>query len=79
MGIFGVAPEGVELRKDICSVIAFTTLLERRLILFQRKRADPPTHSIWIKKVMSYIQLEKIKYMIRGSKRKFQDIWSPLF
>lgn len=33
--IFGAAPEGIELRKDIRSVIAFTTLLARRLILFQ--------------------------------------------
>jgi hypothetical protein len=57
MGIFGVVPEGIDLRKDIHSVIAFTTLLARRLILFKWKRVDPPTHGSWIKEVMSYIQL----------------------
>lgn len=42
MGIFGVVTEGIDLRKDIQSVIAFTTLLARRLILFKWKRVDPP-------------------------------------
>ncbi len=46
MGIFGVVPEGIDLKKDIHSVIAFTTLLARRLILFKWKRVDPPSHGV---------------------------------
>lgn len=73
MGIFGVAPEGIVISNDTHSVIAFTTLASH-LRLFCWKRPEPPTHRSWLKVVMSYIQLEKIKYTTRGSKRKLRHM-----
>lgn len=60
LAVFGTSPESTVLTVGMCNVIAFTTLLARRLILFHWKKTEPPTHNRWVKEVMCYIQLEKI-------------------
>lgn len=58
-------------------VIAFTTLLARRLILFKWKQNTPPSFTHWVKDVMYFLHLEKIKYTLRGSSQSFLKIWRP--
>lgn len=58
-------------------VIALTTLLARRLILFKWKQHTPPSFSHWIKDVMYFLKLEKIKYTLKGSSQTFLKVWRP--
>ena len=58
-------------------VIAFTTLLARRLILFKWKHASPPSHSRWIKEVVHCLKLERIRFSLRGSLKTFRTTWGP--
>lgn len=74
---FGVAPSNSGLSKYDSHLIAFSTLLARRLILFNWKSSAPPTHSRWIREVMSALKLEKIRCTVQGSAKKFQKTWYP--
>uniref|UniRef100_A0A8C4SC52 Reverse transcriptase domain-containing protein n=1 Tax=Erpetoichthys calabaricus TaxID=27687 RepID=A0A8C4SC52_ERPCA len=58
--VFGVLPDGLELEKDKQTVIAFTTLLARRLILLNWKNPNSPLISQWETDVLYYLKLEKI-------------------
>lgn len=58
-------------------VIAFTSLLARRLILFKWKQNTPPSFSHWVKDVMYFLHLEKIKYTLKGTSQSFLKIWRP--
>ncbi|KAF3845137.1 hypothetical protein F7725_008300 [Dissostichus mawsoni] len=58
-------------------VIAFSTLLARRLILLKWKQHSPPSFSQWVKDVMYFLQLEKIKFLLRGSSNTFIRTWKP--
>lgn len=58
-------------------VIAFTTLLARRLILLRWKQRAPPSFSHWIKDLMYFLKLEKTKYTLKGSSQTFTKIWRP--
>lgn len=61
------------------SFIAFVTLLARRLILLKWKSAIPPLHSHWVRDVLHFANLEKIRYLLRGSQQQFSRIWDPFF
>lgn len=56
-------------------VIAFITLLARRLILFKWKQHTEPSFSHWVKDVMYILKVEKKKYQ-RHSQRILK-IWRP--
>lgn len=43
-------------------VVAFTTLLARRVILLKWKRALPPSHNSWLREVLTHIKLEKVRF-----------------
>ena len=77
--LFGLTP--VESRDSLPNkayvVIAFTTLLARRLILLNWKQRTPPSFSKWIKYVLYFLQLEKIKYTLKGSAQNFVKVWRP--
>ena len=77
ISLFGVAPTDAFFTGHQLNMIAFCCLLARQLILFKWKDARPPTYSQWIKEVMGHIHLEKIRYTIRGSTRKFYLTWQP--
>lgn len=79
IALFGVAPEDASLSKREVNMVAFCSLLARRLILFKWKDPIPPTHSHWIREVMCHLKLEKIRYTVRGSTEKFYNIWQPFF
>ena len=77
IAIFGTMPPEVSLNNVKGNVLAFCTLLARRLILFRWKDPLPPTYSHWIREVMQFIKLERIRYSLRGSIEKFDIAWQP--
>lgn len=79
MLLFGVTPEGLGLPTGGRKVVAFSTLLARRLILLKWREAVPPTVSHWIKDVLFNLKLEKIRCVMRGSEKKFYETWKVFF
>ena len=77
MSLFGIIPEGTELPAGGHKIVAFTTLLARRLILLRWKEAVPPLVSHWIRDMLSNLKLEKIRYTLQGSEKKFLKVWKP--
>ena len=77
LALFGVTPQNMHLSSYNCKMVAFCTLLARRLILFKWKDSLPPTFSHWIKEIMQYLKLEKIRYSLQGSVQRFYAIWQP--
>ena len=49
----------------------------RRRILLSWKSPTPPAFSAWLKDMMSFLQLEKIKFTLRGSSERFKKKWQP--
>lgn len=60
------------------TVITFTTLLARRLILLDWKHPQPPSHGRWVKEVLLSIRLEKLRFSLNGSLNSFERTWRPL-
>ncbi len=54
-----------------CKMLAFCTLLARRLILLKWKNPFPPTFLHWIREIMQCLKLEKIRYSLQVSSQKF--------
>ena len=52
-------------------VIALSSLLARRIIIFEWKSPKPPLSSSWLRDVMFFIKHEKIQYSLRGSFKSF--------
>ena len=77
IAIFGVPNVETSMTKDQLNIIAFVSLLARRQILLHWKSDIPPSAAQWLKDVMLFLHLEKIKFAIRGSD-KFQAVWGPL-
>lgn len=75
--IFGVVPDQIDVSNAQSDAIAFSSLLARRLILFEWKSATPPTHRRWVGDVMAHLKLEKLKYSTRGSVQRFFKVWQP--
>lgn len=53
------------------------SLLARRLLLLHWKSAKCPSISRWLKVIMFFLKLEKIKYTLRGCTVKFFHKWQP--
>lgn len=77
--LFGVSSPTIQLTNMNKGVIAFVTLLARRLILLRWKSSVPPSHALWIKSILNCIKLEKIRHTLRGSLNKFYTMWAPFF
>ncbi len=60
------------------NIIAFTTLLACRRILLHGKSKFPIKESLWLSDLMQFIQLEKMRYSIRGWRDKFFSVWDPV-
>ena len=75
--VLGIIRPGVKLSTFQYSMIKFVTLLARRLILLNWKQTQVPTHTTLMKDVMHYLQLEKIKFELRGSEDNFYRTWQP--
>lgn len=75
--IFGV-PEDFTLFNRENNCIAFAPLVARRRILLHWKDKNPPSPNSWLKDLISFLYLEKIKYGIRGCSDKFYKTWNPI-
>lgn len=72
--LFGFTSEN---RPQTCPITAFTSLIARRLILLSWKEQTPPSFTRWVKDVMHFLKLEKIRYTLIGSVQTFRKVWSP--
>ncbi|XP_072135984.1 MTOR-associated protein MEAK7 isoform X2 [Mobula birostris] len=77
IAVFGVADDDLGLNASQSDIIAFTSLLAHRRILLVWKSATPPTAAAWLEDVMFFLKLEKIKFTLRGSVKKFYSKWGP--
>lgn len=77
IALFGVTSQIPSLSSGEKSFIAFVSLLARRLILLKWKSVAPPTHVHWIKEVLYFSKLEKIRFSLKESQQKFSKIWGP--
>ena len=77
MAIFGVPPDSLMLSKAEANCIIFSTLLARCLILFRWKDAHPPTFIHWVRDILYFLKLEKIKHSLRGSIKTYHKMWNP--
>ena len=60
------------------TVVAFTTLLARCLILLNWKLPRPPSYSSWVKEVLLTTRLEKLRFYLKGFLNSFETTWRPL-
>ena len=75
--LFGVVPPEMSLSTSEKAFIAFVTLLARRLILLRWKSPTSPSHTIWIKDVLNHMKLERIRCLLGGSMKTFDEVWTP--
>ena len=75
--LFGI-PYSNTLTVEAQHSLAFCTLFARRLILLTWKQALPPSYDRWIKEVLYNLKLERLRFSLRGSLRKFDKTWNPL-
>ena len=60
--IFGVSTDDAPVTSPQANFIAFSSLIAQRLILRDWKSEKPPTFTEWVKDVLSFIPLEKLRY-----------------
>lgn len=77
--LFGVYVGPPSLSSVHSNQLAFMTLLARRIILLKWKSPLSPSHTHWIKDVLYFLKLDKIRMTLHGSSDKFIQTWSPLF
>ena len=75
--LFGI-PHTNAFSSEAQHCMAFCTLLARRLILLNWKHTLPPSHSRWVKEVLFNLKLERLRFSLKGSLRKFDKTWDPL-
>lgn len=72
ISVFGVTVSNSELSIYHSDLIAFSTFIVCWLILFNWKSTTPPSHSLWVSEVMAFLKLEKIRWTIQRSMKRFQ-------
>lgn len=77
IGIFGVMPSQYKISKSQENAIAFATLLAHRLILFHWKSDKAPSYIQWLKEVLFFLPLEKLRYRVLSSQQIFSATWNP--
>ena len=77
LALFG-APLQPLASKVTRTILAFTTLLARRLILLNWKHPQPPSYSSWVKEVLLTTRPEKLRFSLNGSLNLFETTWRPL-
>lgn len=74
--LFGVLPNQPDLTSYQTNAVAFSSLLARRLILLKWKDVQPPSFIQWVREVMMCLQIEKLKYSLRGTQKKYCKTWA---
>ena len=77
--LFGVFPSIPSFSKAERDILAFVSLLARRLILLNWKSPASPSHIHWIRDALHCAKLEKIRHTLNGSSDKFRKVWGPFF
>ena len=78
VALFGTTGEDdVLLTSSKCRTLSFASLLARRAVLLRWRDAAPPTHTQWLRDIMSCLNLEKIRYSVTGCNEKFKKVWGP--
>ena len=75
--IFGILPPDCAATSPQTNALAFASLLARRLILLNWKSAKSPSFQQWLKDVMSFLPLEKLRYKVDRAQKNFVLTWSP--
>lgn len=78
MAIFGILPNHPMIRRKTRECTAFALLIARRRIVLEWKSARAPKADVWLKDLMMFSNLEKIKYDLRGLYGKFENVWGPM-
>ena len=77
MAIFDASAKGITLSANQASMVAFVTLLARKLIIVNWKSPNAPTHKHWFEEVLAHLKLEKLRYSSQGCTQKFYNVWQP--
>lgn len=77
LAIFGTPSDLILYGTKERDIIAFTTLLARRRKSPAAPSPAAPSQTAWLKDVMFFLSLEKIKYALRGCQDNFNMIWQP--
>lgn len=77
IALFGIARDVSHLTPNKLRSLSFASLLARRAVLLRWRDVSPPTHSQWLGDIMSCMCLEKIRYSIHNSYKKFLNVWGP--
>lgn len=75
--IFGIHPDD-DSPTTIKRALSFMTLLGRRLIWLNWKTTRAPSHIQWIREVLLNLKLEKLRFSLAGSLKRFTSVWNPL-
>lgn len=75
LAIFGVSAVPLPCSSNEAGMIAFAMLLARCRILLTWKSPTSPSFSAWLKDMMSFLHLEKIKFTLRGFSEHFLKKW----
>ena len=68
--IFGIPPPGCKVSNLQTNALAFASLLAHRLILFNRKSNSAPSFLQWLRDVLSFLPLEKLRCKICKVRKK---------
>ena len=77
LAIFGIIPPDCSATPPQSNAVAFASLLARRLILLHWKSKTAPSFSQWLKDVLSFLPLERLRYKVRKANKNFILAWSP--
>ncbi len=65
--LFGILPPTLQLPKYEADFVAFVNLLAKCLILLRWKSPVPPSHSSWIKDILHFVRMEKLRCTVNSN------------
>lgn len=75
--ILGIPPKKSRCTTNDLLFVNICILQAKRLIASHWKDMRPPSVGQWIKTMLSTLPLERITYLLKGKKDKFESIWRP--
>ena len=78
IAIFGAPEDHNTITTKQADIVAYASLLARRRILMEWKSPKPPSTTVWLKDLMFFLTLEKVKFTLRGSVERFYKKWQCL-
>lgn len=67
--------DGARLTPIKCHTLTIASLLVRCAVLQRWRDAAPPTHTQWLRDIMSGLHVKKIHYSVCTSHNEFQNVW----